>query len=116
MKCDSSRKYDKKITVLRLSGTADSSGHIDGTTPSNWKPYTSSYASVMTKGGREFWKVQQVDATVDCVWRCPWSRDLAAATPDMRLQSEGVNYDILSVIDIDLAHQEVEIQSRRAVR
>jgi len=34
----------------------------------------------------------------------------------MRLICEGVTYEILSVIDIDLAHREIEIQTARAVQ
>jgi SPP1 family predicted phage head-tail adaptor len=113
MKCVAS--YDKRITVQRLSGTADAHGFVDNTTNANWTGYASSFASVKTKGGREFWKVQQVNADVSHVWMCPWSKTLAAATPDMRLICEGVTYEILSVIDIDLASQEIEIQTRRAV-
>jgi SPP1 family predicted phage head-tail adaptor len=70
---------------------------------------------VKSKGGREFWKVDQVNADVSHVWLCPYSKTLAAATPAMRLENEGVTYEILSVIDIDLAHKEVEIQTKRAV-
>lgn len=115
MTCETA-KYDKRITIERLAGTADAAGHIDPTTDANWTSYAASFASVQTKGGREFWKVQQTDATVDHVWLCPWSRTLAATTPDMRLICEDVTYEILSVIDIDLAHMEIEIQTRKAVR
>ena len=59
--------------------------------------------------------MDQVTAEVSHVWRCPWSTRLAAATPDMRLKHEDVVYNILSVIDIDLAHEEIEIQTARAV-
>lgn len=115
MICDH-RKYNKRISIQRLSGTADAAGHIDPTTNANWSTYAAAFASVQTKGGREFWKVQQVNADVDQAWRMPWSRDIAAATPDMRLVSEGVTYEILSVVDVNLAHEEVEIQTRKAVQ
>jgi SPP1 family predicted phage head-tail adaptor len=74
-----------------------------------------SFAKVRSKGGREFWKVQQVNADVSHVWNCQYSKALAESTPAMRLIHDGVTYEILSVIDIDLAHQEVEIQTKRAV-
>jgi hypothetical protein len=113
MTCVSS--YDRKVVIESLSGTEDAHGHIDLTDDSNWSEYVASYASVVTKGGREFWKKDTVDATVDQVWACPYSKSLAAATPDMRLVNESVTYEIMSVIDIDLAHQEVQIQTKRAV-
>jgi hypothetical protein len=33
----------------------------------------------------------------------------------MRLVNESVTYEIVSVIDVDLAHEEIEIQTKRAV-
>ena len=106
------RRYDKMIGVQRLSGTADAHGVIDNTDNSNWQPYVSSYAAVMTKGGREFWKVDRVEADVSHVWMCPFTPSLAAATPDMRILHEGKYYQIVSVIDVDLAHEEIEIQTK----
>lgn len=111
------QKYTKKVRIESLTGaTADGYGHIDNTDDANWSSYCTAYASVMSKGGREFWKVDRVEADVSHVWVCPYSKTLANATPDMRLISEGVTYEILSVIDIDIAHEEVEIQTRRAVQ
>lgn len=109
-------KLTKRIKIERLSGTADAHGQIDQTADANWSTYESSFASVISKGGAEFWKVQQTNADVSHVWKCPWSRGLAAATPDMRLICEDVAHQILSVIDIDLAHQEIEIQTRHPVK
>ena len=107
--------YDKKVVIKSLSGTADAHGFIDNTDASNWSEYTTTYASVISKGGREFWKVDQVNADVSHVWPCPYTKKLAAATPAMQLHYESVTYEIQSVIDIDLAHKEIEIQTRRAV-
>lgn len=107
---------NKSITIHSVIGTAvDAHGSVDKTKGSNWGVYLQTFAAVKTKGGREFWKVQQVNADVSHVWNCQWSAKLAAALPEMRLICEGVTYEILSVIDIDLAHREIEIQTRRAV-
>ena len=109
-------QMNKAITIQSLTGTtADAHGQIDKTTGSNWGTYLTTFAAVKSKGGREFWKVQQVNADVSHVWNCQWSAKLAAALPDMRLIHEGLTYEILSVIDIDLAHREIEIQTKRAV-
>jgi SPP1 family predicted phage head-tail adaptor len=108
-------KYDRKVVIQSLSGSEDGHGHIDNTDDDNWSQYVASYASVISKAGQEFWKVDKVDATVSHVWTCPYSKALAAATPDMRLVYDSVVYEIMSVIDIDLAHSEVEIQTKRAV-
>ena len=109
-------EMNKSIRVEHVVGTTvDAHGQVDKTTGSNWSTYVTSFAKVQSKGGREFWKVQQVNADVSHVWHCQYSKSLAAATPDMRLICEGVTYEILSVIDIDLAHREIEIQTKRAV-
>ena len=113
-------QYDKKIQIEQLvtvaeGGTADAHGHIDNTADENWFAYESAFASVQSKGGREFWKVDQVNADVSHVWKCQYTKALAAVTPDMRLVSESVTYEIQSVVDIDLAHREIEIQTKRAV-
>ena len=112
---DCIQSYDKKVTIERLTGTADAHGHIDQTAASNWSTYATAFCAVQSKGGREFWKVQQVNADVTHVWDTQWSKTIAAATPDMRLKHEGVTYNILAVIDKDLAHQVVQIQTKRAV-
>ena len=108
-------EYTKKISVRQLAGTADAHGHIDNTAEANWSQLTASYAKVQSKGGREFWKVDQVTGDVSHVWWCPYSKTLATAGPEMQLVCESVVYEIVSVIDIDLAHQEIEIQTKRAV-
>ena len=115
MKCDCTT-YDKKVSIEHLTGsTVDAHGQVEQGTNSNWSVYCPAWCSVVSKGGREFWKVQQVNADVSHVWKSQWSRTLAAATPFMRLIYEGVTYEILSVVDIDLAHEEIEIQTKRAV-
>lgn len=107
--------YRHRVTIQRVAGTQDAHGHIDNTAAGNWSTYTSAYASVVSRGGREFWRVHQVEADITHVWYCPYDRTLVAATPEMRLVCEGVTYEIVSVIDIDLAHEEIEIQTKRAV-
>ena len=108
-------EYIQSITIEQLSGTADAHGFVDNTDDTNWTEYVSSFALVQTKGGREFWKVDRVDADVSHVWLCPWSTTLAAALPSMRLIHEETTYEIVSVIDVDLAHEQIEIQTKRAV-
>lgn len=108
--------YDKPFTIESLTGTtADAHGHPVPTTESNWTKYTTGYADCVSKGGREFWKVQQTVSDVSHVWYTPWTTKLSNATPEMRLIHENTTYEIVSVIDIDNDHQEIEIQTKRAV-
>lgn len=104
---------DKRITIQRLAGTPDAAGHIDGTKNANWSTYAAAWATTQTRGGREFWKVQQVESTVDTVFRCPWTKTLEQATPDMRILFDGTVFEILSVVNIDFADDIVEFQTRR---
>ena len=113
MRCVS--RYDRKVVIQNLTGTADAHGFVDNTNDANWTTYESAYCSVESKGGREFWKNQQVTADVSHIWRCQWTRKLANAGPDMRLVCEGVVYEIISIEDVDLAHYEIEIRTKRAV-
>lgn len=117
MKCDSVTKYDHKVKIQKPSttATADAHGHVDLTSDANWQNVISPFCSVISKGGREFWKVQQVNADVSYVWTSQWSRTLEACTTDHRLICDGVAYEILAVINVDLANQEIQIQTRRAV-
>ena len=106
--------YDKPVQIDQMTGTADAHGFIDYTDASNWSAYATAFATVQSKGGREFWKVDQVAADVSHLWSCPWDSTLAAATEKMRLVSDSITYEILSVVDIDLAHSEIQIQTKRA--
>ena len=110
-------KYDQYVTIEELiqATPVDRSGFIDRNDDDNWKGYEATYAACKSRGGREFWKVDQTSAEVSHAWRCPWSSRLAAAHPHMRLVHECRVHEILSVIDVDEAHHEVEIQTRRAV-
>jgi head-tail adaptor len=108
-------RYDRKVVIQNLTGTVDAHGFQDETLDTNWVTYETAYCSVESKGGREFWKNQQVTADVSHIWRCQWSKKLALATPDMRLLHEGSVYEIISIEDVDLAHYEIEIRTKKAV-
>lgn len=107
--------YNKKVRIERLRGTEDAHGFIDQSDDSNWSKYCDAWCRVVSKNGREFWKVQQVNDTVDYVWWARYSKQLADATPDMRIVYDGFVYEILSVIDLDLEHNEIQMQTKRRV-
>jgi len=107
--------YNKKVRIEQLTGTDDAHGFVDQSKDANWSKYADAWCRVMSRNGKEFWKVQQVNDTVDYVWWCRYSKQMEQATPDMRMVYDGNVYEILSVIDIDLEHCEIQLQTRRAV-
>jgi hypothetical protein len=59
--------------------------------------------------------VQQVNADTDQAWTTQWSKTLQNVTPDMRLVFEGNTYEILTAIDVNMDHEEIQILTRRKV-
>lgn len=109
-------RKNKRVTVQRLKDlTADAHGHVDNTDNDNWEDYCTAFASVQTSGGREFWKVDRVEADVSREWTCTYTSKLAEATPDMRIKHGTTYHEIVSVIDVDDAHRVIKIQTRVAV-
>ena len=112
MKCIA--EYNKLVKVEKVTATTlDAAGHVDKTAAASWATYGTAWCAVQSKGGREFWKVDLVAADVSHVWRTQYTTEAAAITPQMRIVWESKTYEVLSVIDIDLAHEEIEIQTRR---
>ncbi len=108
-------EYDLKVTFETPSGTADAHGHIDLTNLSNWSSFSSAWAKCVSKGGREFWKVNQVNADVSHVWYVAYDSSLDAITPDDRLIYDQTRYEIIAAFNIDNANLEYEIHTKRAV-
>ena len=102
------------LEALDAGAIPDGHGHIDPTS-GDWTTFHTSYATVVTRGGSEFWKASRVSNSVSHVWRLPWDSTAAAATPRMRLRHGSDYHYIESVQDLDMHHQTVEIQTRRTV-
>lgn len=109
--------YSKKVTVQKLdpNASADAHGVVDQTNDANWITHCKLWCAVQSKGGREFWKVDQVNADVSHAWRTQYSSEANAITPEMRLSYDGGIYEVASVVNVDLADHEIEIQTVRAV-
>ena len=103
MRC--SADYDKSIAIEELRATAkDEFGEVDRFDPANWAEYC-----------REFWKADHASAEISHIFYCQWNSTLAAATTAMRVEFEGDRYEIVSLIDINGDHREIEIQTKREV-
>jgi len=107
--------YNKKVLIQELTATADAHGFVDDTADVSWTTYCTSYATVISKGGREFWKNDQKLADVNHIWTCPWTKTLEAAKPSMRLKYETATYSIILVENIDLSNKTVVIHTAKKV-
>jgi SPP1 family predicted phage head-tail adaptor len=60
------KRLDKHILIQRLKTglTPDASGQIDETDSSNWTNHGKFYAEIITKGSREFFQGEQVNADI----------------------------------------------------
>jgi SPP1 family predicted phage head-tail adaptor len=60
------KRLDKHILIQRLKTglTPDASGQIDETDSSNWTNHGKFYAEFITKGSREFFRGEQVNADI----------------------------------------------------
>lgn len=107
-------EYDRLITIERLkpNQAQDVAGHYRESLDSSWETYAKAYAKITTKGGREFWKINRVEDTVDTVFHCLYSKEMDTVTTKMRVRYRDKVYNILSAINVDLSDQEIEIQSR----
>jgi len=114
MRC--SADYDKSIAIEELRATAkDEFGEVDRFDPANWAEYCREFADLVSRGGREFWKADHASAEISHIFYCQWNSTLAAATTAMRVEFEGDRYEIVSLIDINGDHREIEIQTKREV-
>jgi SPP1 family predicted phage head-tail adaptor len=108
-------EYDLKVIFETSSGTADAHGHIDLTNANSWSSYSAAWAKCVSKGGREFWKVDQVNADVTHVWYVAYDSSLDAITTDDRLIHDHTVYEIVAAFNVDNADVEIEVQTKRAV-
>jgi PHP family Zn ribbon phosphoesterase len=110
---------DKRISLQELDPNAstDGAGVVDKTAAASWLNHEDAYASVISRGGREFWKVDLVAADVSHVWTVDWTETLDAKTKaggaQMRLLYEGLVYNVAQMVDVNLDHEQIEIQTTR---
>lgn len=108
-------EYDHYVDIQQASGSADAHGHIDLTDANSWSSLTMAWAKCTSKGGREFWKVDKVEADVTHVWMVPYDSTLDTMSPKDRLVHDSVTYEIVAAFNVDNADLEFEVQTRRAV-
>jgi len=111
------QQRDRKITIEQpdASAAANDYGETDLTVSGGWSSYAVRFASVQTKGGREFWKVDKVEAEVSHMLSVLRDSVTALITPRMRVKLGSRILQIVSAVDVDDARAEVQIQCKEVV-
>lgn len=101
MKCGpcgggTAKKLDKQVTVKRIKTglTPDAAGHIDETNEANWITYGTFYCEIVTKGSREFFRGEQVNADITHQITIRHSTSSAGITTSMKLVYQGRTFNI----------------------
>lgn len=107
--------YDREVTLSNLSlGSRDAMGGFDG---ANNPSVRTIWCKIKPIRGVERLSDERITEFVDTVFKCDYINvtDLVAATDrtEWKLTYNGVDFNIQNVIDVDEAHQEVEIYARR---
>ena len=118
--CKKTRRRRKLITIEKpktaaTGATVNASGHIDVRIDANWETHTKAYAEAMTRGGREFFRAAQVDATLSHLWMVTSSEKVRTIGPEMRIKWDGRTFNILSALNKNEDNQESEISTLEAV-
>ena len=109
-----SGNFNRRVTIQKIKNNpiTDANEEVDLTDDRNWETYAIRWAEVQTKGGREFWKVDKVDAEVSHLIRIPYDRLTLFIHPAMRIRLGDRTINIVAAYDVDEMHEVVEIQAK----
>lgn len=109
-----SGNFNRRVTIEKIKDNpiVDAHGEVDLSESDSWEVYAVRWAEIQTKGGREFWKVDKVEAEVSHLIRVPYDRLTMGITPEMRIKFMGRIINIVSAIDINEMHEIIEMQCR----
>ena len=107
-------EYRDRITIENIKDNpeTDAHGEVDLTLDRNWTTYATRFANIQTKGGREFWKVDKVDADVNFLFRVPFDKRTVGITSEMRIRLGTRIINIAAVYDVDEMHDVIEMQCK----
>ncbi len=110
----SAGKYNQRVVIEKLKDNPpidDAHGEVDLTDERNWETHSRPWASINTKGGNEFWRVDKVEANVSHMLRLQYDRETRDINQQMRIKFRGRTLNIAAAYDIDEMHREIEIQA-----
>jgi len=112
--CDPARRVHPITVQNRVSSaSADAHGHVDKTAAASWQTYLTARAEIMTRGGREYYRADILNAETTHVFRIPYSAAAAAILPDMRVIHDSLTYGITAAYDVDGLHAIIQIETKR---
>ena len=101
-----SGNYNKRFALKKpVEGTPSATGERTTT----WSEVASFWGSLWPVRGREYYEAQQIQSEVTHVIRC-WYRSDVEFSTERALWLGTRRFDILSAIDIDEAHRELELR------
>lgn len=106
-------EFDRRVEVLRVRSDAivDANGEIDRTRADTWEVWRRRWARVIPRDGREFWRLEAVDAAVTHVIQFKFDRESRAITTDMRVRYQGRVFELTSGINVEEADTIMQFQA-----
>lgn len=109
-----SGNFNRRVTVQQIESNpeTDAHGEVDLTNEANWETYAVRWAEIQSEGGKEFWKVNKVNAEVSHLIRIPYDRLTLGIDSKMRIRLGDRTINIVSVVDPDERHEVIEMQCK----
>lgn len=105
-------RLDKRVTVLRFTQERDAAGgFVDVWPTSGWGQVCTRWARVEPVRGRTYFEAQQARANVT---HRITMRYVEGITPDMTINYGGRRLNVVSVIDVEEAHEWLEVMAEEA--
>ncbi|MCY2962734.1 MAG: phage head closure protein [Planctomycetota bacterium] len=105
--------FDRRVEILRIRADAivDANGEIDRTRADTWEVWRRRWARVIPRDGREFWRLEAVDAAITHVIQFLHDRESSAITTDMRVRFQGRIFELTSGINVEEADRIMQFQA-----
>jgi len=109
-----SGNFNRRITIQRieLNPETDDHGEVDLKDEGNWETHVVSWANIKTKGGREWWKSDKINAEVSHIIQVPYGRLTRKIDSEMRIRVGDRTINIVAAYDIDEQRQVIEMQCK----
>ncbi len=109
-----SGNFNRRVTIQRieLNPETDAHGEVDLTDEGNWETHAVRWANIKTKGGREWWKSDKINAEVTHVIQIPYDKLTQNIDSEMRIRLGDRTINIVAAYDVDEMHEVIEMQCK----